>query len=92
MARLLGDAGEECALLLRFDHARGFAIDQEEVVTRAGLEGSFTNRDAPTRERVELPVVLNQPSGRDELLVDLLASLLLRIDVGNGPALRVGGP
>ena len=88
MARLLGDAGEECALLLRFDHARGLTIDEEEVVAGAGLEGSFTNRDAPTRERVELPVVLNDPPGSDELLIDLLAGALLWVDVRDWPALR----
>ena len=85
MGRLLGDAGEERAFLLRFDYSGGLAIDEEEVVAGAGLEGGFADGDSPTRERVELLVVLDDPPGGDKLFVYRLTGALLWVDVGNCP-------
>ncbi len=76
MARLLGDAGKQRALLLRLDHADGLAIHEQEVIARAGFQRRFAQRDATAGRGIELPVILNDPAGRGELRVDLLASAL----------------
>lgn len=76
VARLLGDAGEQRALLFRLDHADGPAIHEQEVIARAGFQRSFAQRDATTGGGIELPVILNDPAGRGELRVDLLAGAL----------------
>jgi len=49
------------------------AIDQEQVVAGAGLERDFAEDDAATGGEIDGPVILNNPAGRDELSVDLLA-------------------
>jgi len=72
---LLGDAGERGAGLLGFDHANRLAADEEQIIAGAGLELDFAEGDAGTGGKVDGFDILNDPAGRDELGVDLLAGL-----------------
>lgn len=70
--------GERCSNLFGFDHTRGFAIHEEEIIARAGREGGFSQGDATTGGEIDGFEILNDPPARRELGVDLLAGALFR--------------
>ena len=76
MTGLLGNHGKRCALLFCLDHTESFAIHQQQIVTAPGFERDFAQRDTAPGGRVERLVILNDPTRRDKLCVDLLAGLL----------------
>ena len=76
--RLLGDSRERRSYFLGFDHTQRLSVHEEEVITRAGRERDFAQRDAAARGEVHGLVILHDPAGRGELCVDLLAGALLR--------------
>ena len=78
MSGLLGDARQESAFLLGLNDADPFAIDEQEIVAGAGFQRHFAQRDAASRGRIELFVVLNDPPARNELRVNLPAGKFFR--------------
>ena len=78
VAGLLGDAREQRAFFLGLGDADRLPIQEQEVITCAGFERRFTQRDATPGGGIELLVILNDPARRDQLRVDLLAGELFR--------------
>jgi len=64
MVGLLGDAGEQGALLFRLIDADRLAVHQQEAIAGAGFERGFAQRDTASGGRIELPVILNHPAVR----------------------------
>ncbi len=81
------DPGQRCALLLCFDDANGLPVDEQHVVGRAGTGDQLPNRYSLPRVKVDVLVVLNDPTGTLQHPVDADASLVLWGDVVG----RVGG-
>ena len=92
MTGLLGDARQESALLLGLGDADGFAVHKQEIIARAGFEGRFAQGDAASGGGIELFVILNNPTARDELRVDLLAGELFGSQFRHGGPAAPGGP
>jgi hypothetical protein len=87
--RLIGDAGEGCSFLFGLDDADGFAVDQQQVVARAGFEGDLAQRDTATSREVHLLEVLHRPATRHELGIYLLPGTLFRGEVEHAALPRI---
>jgi hypothetical protein len=74
---LVRDSGECRAFLLGFNHAQRLAVHKQQIVTRAGLERRFAQRNAASGGGVKLLVILYDPAARNQLRVDLPAGALL---------------
>ena len=55
MAGLFGDTRKSGAGLLGLDDADGFAVHEEQVIARAGLEGNLPKRDAAASREINCP-------------------------------------
>jgi hypothetical protein len=72
------DASECCALLLGLDDTGGFAINVEQIVSKAeaAFKRELPKRNAAGRVDVGLGKVANRPPGSAEQSVDFLPRLL----------------
>jgi hypothetical protein len=61
------------AVFLGLDNTHGLAVDEQHIVSRAGIGGVFAYRHTHRCAEVELLHVLNDPARLLQLLVDLLA-------------------
>jgi len=69
--RLVLDACQRTAFGLRFDHAAGFAVDEEYVIGRASGEREFANGDAEASAQIDLITVLDKPAAGQKFRIDL---------------------
>jgi hypothetical protein len=76
--------GQALALFvaLGLDHPDRLAIDDQHVVGRAAVGGVLTHGRAAAGARVEAGLVLHEPAGLGELLVDAGACLVFRAGHG----------
>ena len=65
--------------LLGLDDADGFFIDEKDVIGRADVGLVFANRNPRAGAEVDLLCRLNDPAGKLELRVDVVAGLLFRV-------------
>lgn len=63
------------AVFLGLDHPHRLAVDEQHIVGRAAVGGVFAHGNANCCAEVELFIVLNDPAGLFQLLVNLLACL-----------------
>jgi hypothetical protein len=75
-ARLRLDAGKRGAFLLRFHDTDHFRVGVEQVIGEPGGERELADGDAGASGDVVRAIVLDQPSGLGEELVDPLAGLV----------------
>ncbi len=76
--RLIGNGRKRGSLLFGLDNSHGLSIDKQQVIARPGFERDFPDDDAAPGGEVQRPVILKDPAGRGEHLVDSLPGLFLR--------------
>jgi hypothetical protein len=76
VAGLLGDGAQEGPFLLGFKDAERFAIHEQKIIASPGLERDLAQSDAAPGGKVHFGVILDDPSRRKKLGVNVLARLL----------------
>jgi hypothetical protein len=73
------NAGERRALLLRFDHAAGLAVEIEQVIGEAMaiVQRELADRHAGSGPEIDIGHALHDPPGGGEQAVDLFSGALL---------------
>src|SRR6266581_4165491 len=69
------DTGEGLTHLLRFDDTNRFTIHKEEIISRSGHHGEFTNRHSNRGTQVQASVILYDPACLCKSLINELARL-----------------